>query len=171
MIGIVLTSIGGVMLTPIYTLTPTVGTAFKTACMMAVVLAVLAIFAALSFAALDWALWNPLWPPFRLQIWAFGHLCNVYCGILFLNLRKEGEGFLMDKKADYFQGDLGVFAGLIGGAAHCSVFYIQLYYRGWNNDLFLRLFWILLEPDRRLRRGRFRGAIAPLLPSAPIPHC
>lgn len=37
-IGIVLTSIGGVMLTPIYTLTPTVGTAFKTACMMAVVL-------------------------------------------------------------------------------------------------------------------------------------
>ena len=38
MIGIVLTSIGGVMLTPIYTLTPTVGTAFKTACMMAVVL-------------------------------------------------------------------------------------------------------------------------------------
>lgn len=38
MFGIVLTSIGGVMLTPIYTLTPTVGTAFKTACMMAVVL-------------------------------------------------------------------------------------------------------------------------------------
>ena len=61
----------------------------------------------------------------------------------------------MDKKPIISKGTLGFLLVLLGVLLIVPFFYIQLYYRGWNNDLFLRLFWILLEPDRRLRRAGF----------------